>query len=442
VAHLEQFNPQVLRRAAYLEWFLIAAAVSCVPLTEPLFGTAAILWVPILWLVVVAVGLMARTSMMRGYEVGADLRALELCGDPEALISALEKLHTLSRLPRRLGNREEGRISHPTLARRVAAIRRAASEGEAEPEEEGRSPLLTVLDSGDGRRVLFEDRKISWLEGVPPETKPNPWSLAAAASRITSLAYPELTELRLQLKGDRSTLKATDTQGRSWEVPVPPMEIAPVQAALDTVDPYLTTPAQPKNRAVDALFRGLPQLAAFLGGLMALVPGLLLSVFGIGVLAALWPRAAMLAGFAAAAVGGVLFLMMHEFLAEGAVWTSATGLVLAAAAAAVGAWYRCRALRTGTPGDTGAVVGGALFGGGAVLATLGCGAWLTMAGTLNTFELHQLAIDFPGPGLLALAAAAAWSLAREPRRRLRWLAVPFLALGLTWLAMADPVFST
>ena len=133
VAHLEQFDRRYLTRSAYLTWMLILLAVTCVPLTVALAPGRGWL-VASLWVVVVVVGMALRTRRMRQHETPADLRALELCGDGQALISALEKLHTVQRLPRRLALSEEGRVSHPSLARRVAAIRQAAeveTEGEA-----------------------------------------------------------------------------------------------------------------------------------------------------------------------------------------------------------------------------------------------------------------------------------------------------------------------
>ncbi len=121
VAHLEQFHAHLLRRMAALEWMLIAFAVGCVPLlVEPVSQepeTHMLRWlVPLLWSLVVMVGLVLRLQFSRRYETGADLRALELCQDPDALVAALEKLHALSRMPRRMALQEEKRISHPTLA--------------------------------------------------------------------------------------------------------------------------------------------------------------------------------------------------------------------------------------------------------------------------------------------------------------------------------------
>ncbi len=90
--------------------------------------------------------------------------------------------------------------------------------------------------------MVFEPHRVSWLEGVPEGTEESPQTLLAGAARITTLAYGQLAEFRLKLKRGHHTLRAADTLGSSWEVPVPPVEVAAVQGVLDTVDQHLVTP--------------------------------------------------------------------------------------------------------------------------------------------------------------------------------------------------------
>src|SRR4029079_14682183 len=64
-----------------------------------------------------------RTRWRQEHESASDRRAVELCGDPDALASGLTKLNALGRVPRRWSASVEQRASHPSLARRLAAIR-------------------------------------------------------------------------------------------------------------------------------------------------------------------------------------------------------------------------------------------------------------------------------------------------------------------------------
>jgi Zn-dependent protease with chaperone function len=457
VAHLEQFHQRLLRRMAALEWILITIAVGCVPLVvgplsqEPEAPTLRWL-VPLVWSLVVMAGLVLRLQISRRYETDADRRALELCQDPDALVAALEKLHALSRMPRRMALREEKRISHPTLARRIAAIRRA-SQPEADPHADSdadphagsapktdageAAPPLTILHPGDHRRVVLEPHRVSWLEGVPEGTEESPQALLAAASRITTLAYDQLAELRLKLQRGRHTLRAADTVGSSWEVPVPPTEVAAVQGALDTVDQHLVPPTVAEASPQDMLLRVITQLAALAGGIAAvLVP--LPSVLAAGLLAALWPRAALLGAFAATALGAGVLLLAQGQLADPDLPLPIFALVLTGLLAVAGARLRWR-----NPSERpwGALAGGVLFGGGALLLAAGGAAWLLAGDNLDPFHIHQTALSLPGLGLLALGAAVAWRCASHSRwPRVRWLAWPFGLLGIVALFTATPLF--
>lgn len=62
----------------------------------------------------------------RQREMAADRFAVEATGDPELVIRALTKLHTLNASPHTLKPGDEALSSHPSLARRIEAIRSAA----------------------------------------------------------------------------------------------------------------------------------------------------------------------------------------------------------------------------------------------------------------------------------------------------------------------------
>ena len=67
----------------------------------------------------------------RTREREADALAVEWTGDPELVIRALTKLHTLAGTPGRLKPSDEFLSSHPSLAHRIEAIRARASGGPA-----------------------------------------------------------------------------------------------------------------------------------------------------------------------------------------------------------------------------------------------------------------------------------------------------------------------
>ena len=64
----------------------------------------------------------------RRREVEADRFAVEQTGDPELVIRALRKLHTLSATPHMLKPSDENLMMHPSLAHRIEAIRETAPE--------------------------------------------------------------------------------------------------------------------------------------------------------------------------------------------------------------------------------------------------------------------------------------------------------------------------
>ena len=70
--------------------------------------TAADLFVPGFesWIWIASVGgvcgaMLLRAQKMRAHETDADLRAIELCGDAEALIRGLIRIYEINHIPRR-----------------------------------------------------------------------------------------------------------------------------------------------------------------------------------------------------------------------------------------------------------------------------------------------------------------------------------------------------
>jgi len=124
VAHLEHFAGKRARMSAWSMFLLVAlgAVMAAAGINaDPLYGAA---FAQVVWVVAIAIGYNRRRRKHQAHESHSDVRAAELCGDPEALIRALTKLHALGRVPDRWDR--EKNYSHPSLVRRIQAIREAA----------------------------------------------------------------------------------------------------------------------------------------------------------------------------------------------------------------------------------------------------------------------------------------------------------------------------
>lgn len=234
VAHLEHNRRRRLRWLTLGIWVNIGMGVLATPLSLAWFPEylGTILWTwPFIMLWILFPLMVGRKSR----EVESDRRAVALCGDAEALVRALTKIHALARLPRRWSLEAERAATHPSLAHRIRAIRAVAGSGSRRLEAPSVIGSLTP-----GTFVVFEPDRVSWLEGVPPETPHNPRDLYEAAATTRSLRYSELLELRLRadLAGPVS-LVATDRIRDTWSVGLQPQDVAAVQSALDAVDERL-----------------------------------------------------------------------------------------------------------------------------------------------------------------------------------------------------------
>src|SRR5205085_2431407 len=121
LSHLEHGD----RRRCY-----IASAISYGLVAGATLGAAlAFEWLPpglfiSFWSIALIVAFAWRLARQKAHETESDLRALALCNDAEALISGLTKLTMAGRLPRRRSSELEHGASHPSLARRLHALRR------------------------------------------------------------------------------------------------------------------------------------------------------------------------------------------------------------------------------------------------------------------------------------------------------------------------------
>lgn len=127
LAHLEDFDRKTLQRWELLGLIVLALGVFAVPLLDQFApgSTDVFLW---FWFPILLGTTLVRAAGMQDRERFSDARAVELTGDPESLVEALEALHEANHLPRRLDAQAEAVSTHPSLARRIQAIRGTTAE--------------------------------------------------------------------------------------------------------------------------------------------------------------------------------------------------------------------------------------------------------------------------------------------------------------------------
>ncbi len=259
VAHLEHFNRAFLKKLRWVGWAMVAAAVTVGPLVRTQHpGAAWLLWG---WPIVVIAYTAILTGSRQKHETESDLRAVALTGDAEALIHGLVKLHTLAKMPRRLDPNIEATASHPSLARRVQAIREAGRIQPAALDE----PL--TLTSGTAS-VTLPATRLEWREGDDSSY---------------TLAYSSLSDLRVEADARGAMrITASDPKGRQWSMPLDAADVARAQAALDVIDARVRPSAtgQPTIwRTIGALVALLCVVSAAGLGLFAVMAVTVLAVF-------------------------------------------------------------------------------------------------------------------------------------------------------------------
>ena len=233
-AHHEQFNTKRWRRARWRGWLLIVL-IAVLPVLLMARLPAAAMAVSWCMPAIVLAALGKAAGRRRQAETESDLRAIALGGTAQALIGALTKLHVYSRVPRRWPHAIERAATHPSLARRIQALREATSAAE-HPEPQVATPLTAFRSRNPGEVVAFDRERAYWFEGVPTGATLDLHELRDAASSYRALAYADLTELHVTVADGDRMIEATDRDGRSWRVPIAPDDVAAVQAMLDRVD--------------------------------------------------------------------------------------------------------------------------------------------------------------------------------------------------------------
>ncbi len=274
VAHLEYFDRRRLFRRELVVLTLHAlllAALLRIGSASAVFGT--IVWV---WPLAVILLLAAFMAGSQRREHDSDVRAVELTGEPEPLIAGLTRIHNLMRMPRRWRESSEARLSHPSLAHRIRAIRTAA--GLVETEGEARAPLETVaVRSATDRReaVVLAGDRLHWLHGLDAEAALDPETLLESARDSRSIRYDELADLRLAVQGIGGRyLKAIDSRGRVMKLPIAGEDVARVKVALERIDLQVreTSPDTAGRLAVELALRRRSRVWASLALLFGFIP--------------------------------------------------------------------------------------------------------------------------------------------------------------------------
>jgi len=298
IAHFDHLTPRHVRRAQLMNRGLIVAGV-VLPLLAALAHVRWAPWIGWVWPIVVLVAVGRRAAKSQQHETESDLRAAALCGDPEALVRGLVKLHLHARIPRRYDADLERAASHPSLVRRIQAIR---AGGAAAVEQLG---AATVIRSPrEGSWVVLEDARSYWLDGVPEGTDAQLAALREASSSYRAVNYQDLVELRVSAMGDARTIAARTRAGDRWSVPIAADDVARIQRALDVVDLRLGRAGPAPSRVAPKAIALAAFAVAFFGGQAGVVL--------VPIVIAMWkPSAAALAALgvmsiARAAIGSLV----------------------------------------------------------------------------------------------------------------------------------------
>src|SRR5215831_1876428 len=424
VAHLEHYDRKRLALAHVTMWMIIGLTVVIAPLlaewTRGLSGMLESAWVA-----AVALGLVMRGAARQKHEGESDVRAVELCGDPEALVRALVKIHALAHLPRRWALEFERNASHPSLARRIQAIRACANTAPARFDR----PLV-VATTTPGSFVVLDSERAEWLDGVAGDTPLEPSALREKASASQAWRYSELVELRVRPgSGDAVFLAARTRSGRAWSVPLRPENVAPVQSALDVVDVRLAPQGpRPMTAPGGAL---LVRAVAAVGVLAAMAVSSALSVFVAGLIAVFRPHVAPVAALAVVSFGTALLSVGRAEVSAETLNPTAVLMALLSTVA-LAALLLLRRVQAGA-GDPHRRV---------VALTVGALAVVAVASLLPLWDLGDpRPLDYRGllavvPNVFVAAAGAGAALLGRDRRWARWTGISLVVLGMVPLGLA------
>ena len=252
-----------MRARLLVMWATMAGLLIAIPTATTLWPEAGIFFVFAFY---VCLPVLVQAMRFQRYETQSDLFAARNAG-ADVTISALTKLHALSLLPRRFKAETEQRLSHPALARRIAAIQREFAPSTPPPapvtelppisaEDLRRRPVTFAVQEG---RLVIRPAAPSGAESVPELVIPPDRILAA--------------EIQRKGKAFRLRLRWADAEEELvYRVGEPEVEAA--RKFIASIDRHFLpadTPCQfSMARAATAIFRR----SAIFGGLLALCGGL------------------------------------------------------------------------------------------------------------------------------------------------------------------------
>ena len=344
VSHLEHYNRRRMARIRFITYLLILGGTA---LPAAIYATApALTWiVKLAWPVIVLTLLALRVSKSQAHETESDLRAGALTGDPEAMVRALTKLHHYSRMPRRWPYDFERAASHPSLARRIQALRTQGTAAATSEKPKLAAPIV-LRSTEPGAYAVLDDGRAYWFDGVPTTaTAPSLNELRELAASYRAVAYADLSELRVAVvRGGGRALLTRDSSGRTWSMPIREEDVAAAQQALDVLDVRLGNHPRedwPMNARAAATLLALTLVGAGDFG-WTWLPILLTLVR---------PSAGALAAMGSMVIGRVLFSALAGTLGASALGTSwAAVWLIVTAMLGVGAWS-CRIAWRWTRGD-------------------------------------------------------------------------------------------
>jgi len=396
IAHHEYFDG--MRLSVQRRWLiLLAVLIALMPALLLAVGIDHDFSVSLVFLFVLASLLVRGQAPKQEQETASDLRAVELTNDPDALIRALTKIHVLARQPRRWEKKAERAMTHPSLARRIQAIRASAPAASAPLD----SPTTIIAAATTGSFVVLERTHAYWFDGVPADTQADLASLRERASSYRVMTYRELSDLRLVATHGQRALRATDLAGRSWSVDVREADVAAIENALDAVDSQLgarrVEPVMQRDNTARTVAAALLIAVLLGGGTTAVVIPALATLLA--------PTTTSLA--ALGAMGTTCLLLLGTNGAYGV--PREMGVVLVASAIGLGAawlawtWYRARREPTAPAARLGVGLMFALLALGALTTLLMVSSMWTSARDLAADEnALSLAITVCGLGAAML----------------------------------------
>lgn len=289
LAHLEEHTPRKAsqRQGWTMAWSVVSIGVAWAAARDS-DGLALI--VGVAWLLVALLAMVARRRRARHHEGESDLRAVELCGDVDFVIRGLTKVHVLNRAPRRWDSANEARLTHPSLARRIQALRQKYGSGSSSAGEAAPPPAPLTVES---RKRSGETLTLDAFGVRPPGGDAIPYGELTAIHVRPTLAGPVLVY--------RRGVEPVST------FPFHRHDAAAVQALLDQVDLHLA-PA-PAGRTTREKTR--PRTLAAGLFLMGVTPGFSVVTMIAALVAFFLPSSAPLAAAGVTAVAAAIAGVQH-----------------------------------------------------------------------------------------------------------------------------------